>query len=634
MATTRPRRRAPEPPATAVDRDDSRLEDDDRPSGADLISAENRATLHHALEEAARLLRSDGAMAYLLDPETGILRFADDAGITDDRRRRWVRALKVEPGVGLFGQAVADRRIHHTGDYPTDPSFVHFPGADRLVRTLAIHSFLVAPLIAGDHVFGAMGTYSSRPDSFDEHDVALVRALADHAAAAMANAELIEQLAGSRAELERRADAERSLREIGARITAVRDPAEVLQLAVDEAARLLGADGARIDLLDDDGALYWAYDATTGRRPGLGPIGGSGEAKAGEGISGRAVREMQAVFTGDYLHDERFEHAALPDAHVRKFAIRSVVAVPLVRDGTPLGTLTVYTGEVDAFGEADARLLEALAGQAAIALTNAGLIERLAAAQADERRRADEERALREIAARITAIRDPSELLQDVVDETARLLGAERVRIDLIGRGAGRVGYTFMGAGPHIGGAAVDEDGEPYLVGASGQAIVERRTVVVGDYLSDDSFDHVPELDRAVAEDGIRSLVITPLIAEDSLLGVLQVGSMEIDAFGLDQVGLAEALAHQAAIAIHNSGLIQALERSAVQIRRRAAAEQALREIATRITAIRDPTELLQQVTDSGRRLLDGDRAQLDIVDPATGLIHWSRVSGDGPFGG
>jgi GAF domain-containing protein len=606
-----------------------------RPAGADLVSAENRSILHHALGEAARLLRSDGAMAYLLDPATGILRFADDAGITDDRRRRWVRTLEVKPGVGLFGRAVAERRIVQSGDYPNDPSFVHFPGADRLVRSLAIRSLLVAPLIAGERVFGAMGTYSSRADAFGEHDVALVRALADHAAAAMANAELIEQLARSRAEVERRAEAERALRELGARITALRDPGEVLQMAVDEAARLLGADGARIDLLDArDGALYWAYDATTGRRPGLGPIGGSGEARAGEGISGRAVRELRAVFTDDYLSDDRFEHAEAPDAHVRKHAIRSVVAVPLIGDRGPLGTLTVYTAETNAFDEADARLLEALAGQAAIAMTNAGLIERLAASQADERRRADEERALREIAARITAIRDPSDLLQDVVDEAARLLRAERVRIDLIGRGAGRVGYTFMGAGPHIGGAAVDEDGEPYSFGASGKALAERRTVVVGDYEADRTFEHVPELDRAVGEDGIRSLVVTPLIAEDDLLGVLQVGSLEVDAFGPHQIGLAEALAHQAAIAIHNSRLIQALERSGVEIRRRATAEQALREIATRITAIRDPAELLQQVTDSARRLLDGERSQLDIVDPATGLIRWTTASGEGRFGG
>src|SRR4029453_4574569 len=105
-----------------------------------------------------------------------------------------------------------------------------------------------------------------------------------------------------------------------------------------------------IDLLDSkSGALYWAYDATTGPQPGLGPIEGKGEAKAGEGISGRAVQEMRAVFTGDYLADDRFEHASAPDAHVRRHSIPSVVALPLIGDLVPLGALTVYTGEVDAF---------------------------------------------------------------------------------------------------------------------------------------------------------------------------------------------------------------------------------------------------------------------------------------------
>ncbi|HET7029278.1 MAG TPA: GAF domain-containing protein, partial [Candidatus Limnocylindrales bacterium] len=646
MATSRPRRRASAPAAPAAPDPSDGREAAPRPGSdpteaepeaepaADLLSADNAAILHHAIEEAARLLRSDGAMAYIVDVTTGILRFADDAGITDERRRRWVRTLQLEPGVGLFGRAVAERRTQLTGDYPEDPNFVHFPDADRVVRSLGIRSFLVAPLIAGDRTFGAMGTYSGRADAFAEHDVALVRALADHAAAAMANAELLDALGRSRAEVERRAEGERALRELGAQFAAVREPAAVLQLAVDAAAGMLRADGARIDLLSErDGALYWAYDARTGRRPGLGPIDGSGEAKAGEGISGRAVREMRPVLTGDYLADERFEHAPLPDAHVTRYGIRSVLAVPLLGDRGALGTLTVYTGETDAFSEDNARLLEALAGQAAIAMTNASLIERLERSQDDERRRADEERALREIAARITAIRDPSEILQDVVDVAARLLGAERVRIDLIGKGAGRVGYTFLGAGPHIGGAAVDGDGEPFRYGASGRAIEERRTVVVNDYVHDDTFSHTAELDEAVRADGIQSLVITPLIAEDALLGVMQVGATETGAFGPEQTALVEALAHQAAIAIHNTRLIQALERSSDEIRRRATAEQALREIATRITAIRDPEELLQQVVDSGRRLLGAERAQLDIVDPATSLIRWSRASGEGELG-
>ena len=573
-------------------------------------------------------------MAYLLDEE-GILRFAHDAGITDDRRRAWVRSLQLEVGVGMFGRAVATGQVVSTGDYPKDANFVHFPDADRLVADLGIHSFVVAPLVSGSRTFGAMGTFTNRLDAFGDAEIALVRALADHAAAAMANADLIAELGRSRADVERRADAERALREIGGRIISLRRSGEVLQLTVDEAARLLAADGARIDVLDEaSGGLYWAYDAKTGRRPGLGPIAGSGEAKAGEGISGRAVRELRPVFTGDYLNDDRFEHAAAPDEHVRRHDIRSVVAVPLIGDRGPLGTLTVYTGELDAFDEDDARLLEALAGQAAIAMTNARLIEELDAARAAASRQADAERALREIAARITAIRDPADLLQHVVDEAARLLGAARARIDLVMPAAGRVGFTYVpGAGEVIGGAAVDDDGRPFRCGASGKAIATGRTVVSTDYMADTGFEHDPSLDEAVRQDGIRSLIVTPMTGEEGLLGVLQVGWPEPAAFEPEDVELVEALAHQAAIAIQNARLIEALARSREEIRRRARAEQALREIAARITAIRDPADLLRHVVEAARNLLDAERAQLDLVDAATGLIRRAYVAGDGPIG-
>jgi PAS domain S-box-containing protein len=587
------------------------------------------AILARAVSETARLLRTDGAMSYLLDEATGVLRFAHDAGITDDRRREWVRSLKVDVGVGMFGRAVAEGIVTSTGDYPTDPSFVHFPGADRLIAEMDIHSFVVAPMISGGRTYGAMGTFSSRVAAFGDAEIALVRALADHAAAAMANADLIEELARSRVELERLADAERTLREIGGRIIALRYPAEVLQRSVDEAARLLSADGARIDLLNEaDGGLYWAYDATTGRRPGLGPIAGSGEAQAGEGISGRAVRELRAVFTGDYLADDRFEHAAAPDKHARKHEIRSAVAVPLIGDRGPLGTLTVYTSERDAFAEDDARLLEALAGQAAIAMTNARLIEELARSRAEFRRRADAEKALREIAARITAIHDPADLLQDVVDEAARLLGAQRARIDLVVPAAGRVGFSHVpGAGEMIGGAAVDDAGRPYRYGAAGKAFETGQTIVSTDYQADDSFEHDPELDEAVRRDGIRSLVVTPLSGEEGLIGVLQVGWPEPGAFDPDEIALVEAFAHQAAIAIHNARLIEALAKSREETQDRARAEQALREIAASISAIRDPDAVLQQTVDEARRLLDSDSARIDMLDGDT--LIWAFASGD-----
>jgi PAS domain S-box-containing protein len=527
------------------------------------------AILGRAVSETARLLQGDGAMSYLLD-DTGVLRFAHDAGITDDRRRSWVRSLKVEIGVGLFGRAVAEGVVVSTADYPADPSFVHFPEADRLIAEMDIHSFVVAPMISGGRTFGAMGTFSSRIDAFGDAQIALVRALADHAAAAMANADLIEELAHSRVELERRADAERALREIGGRIIALRYPAEVLQRSVDEAARLLTADGARIDLLNEaDGALYWAYDATTGRRPGLGPISGSGEAQAGEGISGRAVRTLGPVFTGDYLADDRFDHADAPDEHARKHDIRSAVAVPLIGDLGPLGTLTVYSSERDAFSEDDARLLEALAGQAAIAMTNARLIEELKRSQAALERRAETERSLRDITARITSLRDPEEILARVVEESRRLLhsdGAHLTRMSDDG--------TYLI--PVIVAGGMDADTEAWLrqmtfplgSGINGLAAGEIEAIWTHDYWLDPRIPHEPD-DKVAAERlGLRGMAAAPLRAPaGEVIGTLAVSYREPREFAPEELDLLQGLADQGAIALTNSNLYELLGESEARYR-------------------------------------------------------------------
>jgi PAS domain S-box-containing protein len=618
VATTRPRRQtsnetkssagppAPEVPTPAPD---------------------GNAILRRAVDEAARLLRTDGAMSYLLDEETGVLRFAHDAGITDDRRREWVRSIKLEMGTGMFGRAVAEGRVIVTGDYMNDASFVHFPDADRLVRDIDIHSFVVAPLVSGSRTYGAMGTFASRIDAFGDAEVALVRSLADHAAAAMANADLIKQLGQSRADVERRAETERALREIGGRIIALRHPEEVLQRAVDEAARLLGADGARIDILEESsGALYWAYDATTGRRPGLGPIGGTGEAKAGEGISGRAVRELRAVFSGDYLNDERFEHASAPDEHVRKYAIRSVVAVPLIGGQGPLGTLTVYSGELEAFSPDDARLIEALAGQAAIAMTNAKLIEELDQSRVAFRHQADAERSVREIAADISALRDSDAILQKTVDEALRLLDSDSARIDMLegdtltwafaaGEDALRTRETGLDLTFKVG------------EGVAGRVVIDGEPFRTGDYLADKRFRHVEVSDHLVEATGFRSVLSAPLRGESGPLGALSVSSHRVDAYDDAQGGLLQALADQAAIAIQNARLIaelnrshKELERSQAAVEARAERERSLREITARITSLRDPEEILARVVEESRRLLGSDGA------------HLTRISDDGTY--
>ena len=341
-----------------------------------LSSAED-VLLYRAADEASRLLDADGAYVYAHDPATGMLWYRIDAGLDPAAFGGLARPQRIPVGVGVVGKAVAERRVVVTEDYATDAGIEHGDVPDRFVRSLGLRSMVAAPIITGDAVYGALGVFSSRPDAFSAPHVALVRALADHAGASIANARLIEELDRSRAALAHQAELERSLRELGTAMAAAPDPEGVVQRVIEEALRLVGGDGARIDILDREERVLkgvyvageeavirndWPYDA--GDRLEV-------------GISGRAVVDGRTFITADYLEDPLFVHGPGPDGYVKTKGIRGAISTPLVADEGRFGALTVWSTRPDAFDEEHAAILETIAGQASVALARARLIDEL-----------------------------------------------------------------------------------------------------------------------------------------------------------------------------------------------------------------------------------------------------------------
>ena len=591
--------------------------------------------LRNATEEAARLLGADGAILYLLDQATGRLRFTHDAGTGGLPPDHWLRGLELDLSVGLFGRAVAERRVVVTGDYDSDRSFVHADATDAFAREAGIRSMVVAPMAAGGETFGAIGTYSAASQAFTAPQVALVRALADHAALAMANARLIDELARSREVTARQARVERSLRELGTRISGAREPGSVVQHTIEEALHLLGGDGARIDTVDPEaGQLRGLYSAGDERilatewprHP---------DDRLEVGVAGRAVVTGQTVVSPDYLADEHLLRSPVSDAYARDKGIRGVIATPLVGDQGPFGAITVWSTRVAAFDQEDAALLETIAGQAAVALGRARLIEELGRSREALARRADEERALREIGARLSRLgADPGDLLLRIVHEAARLLGAERARLDLLEPLSGAWLWTYPVAtvfNDRIVPEELDGAGEGIPTGLAGLALREGGPVVTDDYLHDQRFRHYPEGDLGVRDAALQSVIAVPVMGDDGLLGVLQAGHRESGAFGDDALRLIAALASQASIAITNARLVDRVAASQAALERTADAERALREIARRLMTIQDPGQLLQDVTDEAARLLGSSGAVIELLDPATAEVRWAHDAGVSP---
>jgi PAS domain S-box-containing protein len=170
-----------------------------------LQSASAPLRLRRAVDELARLLSATGAMVYLLDEAGEQLRWAYDSGIDTTGERSWIRALQFPVGVGLFGLAVRERRSQRTADYLADARFAHAASLDRFVSEFGARSVVVAPLIGVNGPLGAIGAFAANADAFDERDMAMLEVLAEHAALAVDNAILIEQLGRSQAELQARA---------------------------------------------------------------------------------------------------------------------------------------------------------------------------------------------------------------------------------------------------------------------------------------------------------------------------------------------------------------------------------------------------------------------------------------------
>ncbi len=522
-----------------------------------------------AVEEAARLLDTDGAMVYLFDPATNRLRFAHDAGIESPRSRDWVRSIDLPVGVGMFGRAVAERAVVVTGNYLDDPSFDHAEEPDRVVRDIGIHSMVVAPLSAGDEVFGALGTFSATRDAFSPAQIGLVRALADHAGAAMRNVRLIEALDISRRELTERADAERSLREIAARISAATDLAAVLQLGVDEAARLLRADGARIDLIDPtSGLLRWAY-ASGAIHPDDSIWPDDPDETLDQGVSGQAVVRGQPFWTGDYINDRRFPHGQGADTYVDATQVRSALAAPLKGETGAFGALTVFTAKPDAWTAVDAALLEAIADQAAIMIRTTRLIEQLNASRTALTRRATAEQALREIGAQITGLREPDVILRRVVEEAKRLLDTDGAHLTRMSEtGTFLVPVVVAGAGEGVDQSWLLSMQFELGGGINGLAAQQGEPIWTSDYLADPRIPHDPDDAELIERLGLRGMAAAPLRAPGGeIIGTLAVSAAQPRDFTAEELDLLQGLADQAAIAITNSTLLSRLTESEARYR-------------------------------------------------------------------
>lgn len=191
----------------------------------------------------------------------------------------------------------------------------------------------------------------------------------------------------------------------------------------------------------------------------------------------------------------------------------------------------------------------------------------LSALLRERSQRASELRALSEMAARLTSVRDLDGLLTDIARQARQLLRTDVAYLALVEGRVLRIRYFDGVLGP-----AFREIQLSLTAGLAGRVVQTGRPSWTSDYLADDSFEHAPVADELAGNEQLRGILGVPLHGQGTTFGVLFVSDRAARPFGDHEVSLLAGLAGHAAVAVENARLFGAERQSAQELRASSAA--------------------------------------------------------------
>ena len=341
--------------------------------------------------------------------------------------------------------------------------------------------------------------------------------------------------------------------------------------------------------------------------------------------SARAAIDRKVVHVRDLARSTGFA-GSKGDAQVTK--VRTLLAMPLLANGTAIGSILIRRTVVRPFTARQIALLRTFADQAAIAMENARLSEELEASNRDLADALERQTATSEVLKTISrSISDLEPVLGGLIENAVRLCRADK-------------GFIYR------------EDGDVYRVAAShghspewmrvvesypirrdrtsatGRAVLERRAVHIPDIEAD------PEYRWAAAERGReemhRTILAVPMMREDAVIGVIVIRRTRVEPFTAKQIELVTTFADQAVIAIENARLLGELQAKNVtlteSLEQQTATAQILQVISSSPT---DVQPVFDAIAESALRLLRGWGALVVRFDGR--MFHAAAVRGGAP---
>ncbi len=400
---------------------------------------------------------------------------------------------------------------------------------------------------------------------------------------------VVQRFADTSARLERRHNELTVLNEFGQALSnAAFDSDKVMDLLCEHARRIVPADLYRIELRDGNRALL-AREAVANqvRRPNQ-----RYESPLVEYFSTRRVPLRVSDLKTESLP---FPFQVQIDGH----APRSALFVPMYAADELIGVLELFSTRPDKYDPIFTRNLASMCAQAAVALQNSRLY-------AVERKRATQLAMVSEVSRQVAAFLDLDELLQNVVRRVRDRFGYSHVHVFTVDA---NMGYVVFRASTHPRGAEWRERGVGYRIGSEGivgWVAATGEPLLVNDVSQEPRF--VPYPDQV--PDETRSEVVVPLVVGNQVIGVLDVESSELNAFGNEDLFILKTLAAQVAIAVEDARLYHSQKEEAYYL-------NVLLQVAENLSATTDLDEALGTVVRITPLLIGVSRTVIFLYQPA-----------------
>jgi two-component system NtrC family sensor kinase len=269
------------------------------------------------------------------------------------------------------GRAFLDQKPVHVRDFLSEEGD-DFPDGRELARRMGHRTTLVVPLVREGESIGAIGLRRTEVHPFSDKQIALLQTFADQAVIAIENVRLFDEVRARTHDLSESLQQQTATAEVLKAISrSAFDLKTVLDALVEAAARLCKADQGNI-ARERDGvyqrvATYGLSDDYTEYLTTYPVI-----PEPGTGM-GRALLEGKVVHIPDVLADAGYTFVE----GQRRGGFRTVLGVPMLREGTPIGVLALARREVRPFTDKQIELVSTFADQAAIAIENVRLFEQV-----------------------------------------------------------------------------------------------------------------------------------------------------------------------------------------------------------------------------------------------------------------